>query len=147
MRAPERPGSRTPACGDDDRDRERRDDQHDPLEVDDRARDAGVGPREQQIALVREEQPPPLWAFAALTLLAGGPAVVGLWVGSLAFAPQWSALALAVGAGAILQVVGEVTMLLRRGGAPSGALISPAAVAGLACGVGVMYLTAMLVKI
>ena len=81
------------------------------------------------------------------TLRLNYAAVIGLWVGSLAFAPQWSALALAVGAGAILQVVVEVTMLLRRGGAPSGALFSPAAVAGLACGVGVMYLTAMLVKI
>ncbi|MCC2690411.1 MAG: metal transporter [Rhizobiaceae bacterium] len=90
---------------------------------------------------------PPLWAFAALTLLAGGPAVVGLWIGSLAFAPQWSALALAVGAGAILQVIVEVTLLLRRGGTPAGTLFSPPAMAGLACGVGVMYLTAMLVKI
>jgi ZIP family zinc transporter len=44
---------------------------------------------------------PPLLAFAGLVLLAGGPAVVGLWIGSPAFAPQWSALALAVGAGAI----------------------------------------------
>ena len=25
---------------------------------------------------------PPLWAFAALTLLAGGPAVIGLWIAS-----------------------------------------------------------------
>ena len=38
---------------------------------------------------------------AALTLLAGGPAVLGMWAGSLAYAPQWSALALAVGAGAM----------------------------------------------
>lgn len=43
--------------------------------------------------------------FAALTLLAGGPAVIGLRLGSLACAPQWSALALAVGAGAILEVI------------------------------------------
>ncbi len=90
------------------------------------------------------KQRPPLWTFAALTLLAGGPAVIGLWLGSLAFAPQWSALALAIGAGAILQVIVEVTALLRRG---SGSIASPAVVAGLACGVGLMYLTAMLVKI
>ncbi len=60
---------------------------------------------------------PPLRSFVGLTLLAGGPAVVGLWIGSLAFAPQWSALALAIGAGAILQVIVEVTVLLRRGAA------------------------------
>ena len=51
---------------------------------------------------------PPLWSFPALTLLAGGPAILGLWLGSLAVAPQWSAFALAVGAGAILQVMIEV---------------------------------------
>ncbi|TIO47448.1 MAG: metal transporter, partial [Mesorhizobium sp.] len=45
------------------------------------------------------KQRPPLRTFAMLTLLAGGPAVVGLWIGSLAYAPQWSALALAIGAG------------------------------------------------
>jgi zinc transporter ZupT len=91
---------------------------------------------------------PPLKSFVGLTLLAGGPAVVGLWIGSLAFAPQWSALALAIGAGAILQVIVEVTMLLRRGSdGATGALFSPAVIAGLASGVGFMYLTAMLVKI
>lgn len=91
---------------------------------------------------------PPLWTFAALTLLAGGPAVVGLWVGSLAYAPQWSALALAVGAGAILQVIVEVTSLLIRDRSDATRpLFTPGAAAGLAVGVGLMYATAMLVKI
>jgi hypothetical protein len=31
-----------------------------------------------------------------------------LWFGSLAYAPQWSAFALAIGAGAIAQVIVEV---------------------------------------
>jgi ZIP family zinc transporter len=89
-----------------------------------------------------------LWTFVGLALLAGGPAVLGLWIGSLAFAPQWSALALAIGAGAILQVIVEVTALIRRGEGPQGGgLFSPAAMAGLAAGAGFMYLTAMLVKI
>ncbi|HTV67764.1 MAG TPA: metal transporter [Rhizobiaceae bacterium] len=89
---------------------------------------------------------PPLWAFAALVLLAGGPAVIGIWLGSLAFAPQWSALALAVGAGAILQVIVEVIALLRRDAGMSG-LFSPAAIGGFALGVVFMYATAALVKI
>lgn len=89
-----------------------------------------------------------LWVFAALTLLAGGPAVIGLWIGSLAYAPQWSALALAVGAGAILQVIVEVVSMLIRGrtnGARS--LLTTSSMMGLAAGVAFMYLTAMLVKI
>ncbi|CAN7481608.1 ZIP family metal transporter [Mesorhizobium caraganae] len=94
------------------------------------------------------KQRPPLRTFAALTLLAGGPAVVGLWIGSLAYAPQWSALALAVGAGAILQVIVElVSMQMRQRADGTRAVFAPGAMAGLATGVGVMYLTAMLVKI
>ncbi|MGF7007801.1 zinc transporter ZupT [Aminobacter sp. BE322] len=94
------------------------------------------------------KQRPPLWAFAALTLLAGAPAVVGLWIGSLAYAPQWSALALAIGAGAILQVIVEVgAMLARDHGEGSRALLAPSAMAGLLAGAGFMYATAMLVKI
>jgi len=94
------------------------------------------------------KQRPPLWSFVALTLLAGVPAVVGLWIGSLAYAPQWSALALAIGAGAILQVIVEVvSMQLRQRGDGTRALFAPATMAGLAAGVGFMYVTAMLVKI
>ncbi len=93
-------------------------------------------------------QRPPLRAFAALTLLAGGPAVLGLWIGSLAYAPQWSALALAIGAGAILQVIVEVvSMQLRERGGESRTLVTPMALTGLVAGVGFMYVTAMLVKI
>ena len=91
---------------------------------------------------------PPLWAFPALTLLAGGPAVLGLWVGSLAHAPQWSALALAIGAGAILQVVVEVTLyLMKSDGRGVAALSSWPVLSGAAFGVVFMYATAMLVKI
>jgi zinc transporter ZupT len=91
---------------------------------------------------------PPLWAFPALTLLAGGPAVLGLWIGSFAYAPQWSALALAIGAGAILQVVVEVGAYLARSDARgTAALLSWPVMAGLAFGVAFMYATAMLVKV
>jgi ZIP family zinc transporter len=88
---------------------------------------------------------PPLWTFPVLVLIAGGPAVIGLWIGSLAFAPHWSALALAVGAGAILQVIVEVTALLQRGGYTR--LFSVPVVAGLFVGVAFMYATAALVKV
>ena len=57
---------------------------------------------------------PPLSAFVGLALLAGAPAIIGMWLGSLAYSPQWSALALAVGAGAILQVIVEVGAYLVR---------------------------------
>ena len=71
-----------------------------------------------------------------------------MWIGSLAYAPQWTAFALAVGAGAILQVIIEVGLYLARSdGRGSSALLSPPVLAGLAVGAGFMYATAMLVKI
>jgi hypothetical protein len=91
---------------------------------------------------------PSLLTFAALALLAGGPAIPGIWLGSLSYSPHWSALALAVGAGAILQVIVEVSAYLMRLASKRGAsLISPSALGGLMVGVAVMYATAMLVKI
>jgi zinc transporter ZupT len=91
---------------------------------------------------------PPLWSFAGLVLLAGGPAVVGMWIGSLAYAPQWSALALAIGAGAILQVIIEVTLFLTgRSDRGLAGLFSVPALAGIGVGIAFMYVTAMLVKV
>ena len=91
---------------------------------------------------------PPLWTFAALTLLAGGPAVLGMWAGSLAYAPQWSALALAVGAGAILQVMVEVTAyLIRQNADRQVVLFSPAVLGGFLAGLVFMYTTAALIKV
>jgi zinc transporter, ZIP family len=91
---------------------------------------------------------PPLPTFAGLALLAGAPAIVGIWLGSLSYAPQWSALALAVGAGAILQVIVEISAYLMRNAAKQGTTwLSPSTFAGLVVGIGVMYGTAMLVKV
>jgi zinc transporter, ZIP family len=91
---------------------------------------------------------PSLPTFAGLALLAGAPAIIGLWLGSLSYAPHWSALALAVGAGAILQVIVEVgAYLMRSAGRQGIAWITPSTIAGLVIGVGVMYATGMLVKV
>ncbi|HXF53765.1 MAG TPA: metal transporter [Hyphomicrobiaceae bacterium] len=91
---------------------------------------------------------PTLAHFAGLTLLAGAPAILGMWLGSLAYSPQWSALALAVGAGAILQVIVEVgAYLVRSSGGTTAALSTPATIGGVVLGIAVMYTTGMLVKI
>jgi len=91
---------------------------------------------------------PPLMSFVGLALLAGAPAIVGMWLGSLAFSAHWSALALAVGAGAILQVIVEVgAYLARTGRGDAWVLASPTAIGGIALGITVMYTTGMLVKV
>ncbi len=94
------------------------------------------------------KQRPSLLAFVGLTLLAGGPAVLGMWLGSLATSAQWSALALSIGAGAILQVIIEVgAYLMRQSGKRFEVFLTPPVMGGLAAGVAFMYVTAAVVKI
>jgi zinc transporter, ZIP family len=91
---------------------------------------------------------PSMLTFAGLALLAGAPAILGIWIGSLSYSPHWSALALAIGAGAILQVIVEVgAFLIRLAGKRGANWVSPSTLGGLIIGVGVMYATAMLVKV
>lgn len=86
--------------------------------------------------------------FAGLAILAGAPAILGIWLGSLSYSPHWSALALAIGAGAILQVIVEVGAYLFRIVNERGMTwLSPSTLGGFVAGVSVMYLTAMLVKV
>ena len=91
---------------------------------------------------------PPLWNFLALTLVAGLPAVFGMWLGSLSYAAQWSALALGIGAGAILQVIVEVgSYLMRSSKAAGSSWLSAPALGGLMTGLAFMYVTAAVIKI
>lgn len=90
---------------------------------------------------------PRLRVFVALAALAGLPAIAGIWIGSFAFSAPWAALALGVGAGAILQVIIEVGGFLARQGRTAGrSWMSGTTVAGVTTGVAVMYATAFLVQ-
>ena len=90
---------------------------------------------------------PGLLLLAALAALAGLPAVLGMWLGAFAFSSHFAALALAVGAGAILQVLIEIGLLLGRDFARGAARFYPVTLAGLAAGVAIMYVTALLVTV
>ena len=80
--------------------------------------------------------------------MAGAPAILGIWLGSLSYSPHWSALALAVGAGAILQVIVEVgAYLIRNEEASETRWLSPSTLAVFVVVVAVMYVTGMLVKV
>jgi zinc transporter ZupT len=87
---------------------------------------------------------PPFATFVWLALLAGLPAVLGVWAGSQAVSPYLVALSFGVGAGAILQVIVEVAGLtIRTDGAK--ALSAPAYASGIVAGLAIMYVTALLV--
>jgi uncharacterized membrane protein YfcA len=59
-------------------------------------------------APVLREKRPRLVHFVWLALLGGAPAILGTWIGGFAYSNLLSTLFLAVGAGAILQVIYEV---------------------------------------
>jgi ZIP family zinc transporter len=91
---------------------------------------------------------PRLAHFAWLALLGGGPAILGTWIGGLAYSNLSSTVFLAVGAGAILQVIYEVTRLLLKDAARSKeSALSLPNLGGFAAGVGIMYATALLVSV
>ena len=88
-----------------------------------------------------------LVTFLGLAALAGLPAVFGTWAGAFAFSPQWAALFLGVGAGAILQVIVEVGGYLSRRASDQSSWAGATSLAGFAVGILVMYLTAFLVNV
>jgi ZIP family zinc transporter len=94
------------------------------------------------VAPIAQDQPG-LRTLALAGLLAGGPTIVGAWLGGLAYSPMLGALCLGVGAGAILQVLGVLGRLVSR--ETSGTLWTPLNALGVATGLVVMYGTGLLV--
>jgi zinc transporter ZupT len=90
---------------------------------------------------------PRLRHFLVYALVAGGPAILGCWIGGLVFDPLWAAIFLAVGTGAIVQVVIEVGRLLvvGRAGATAPDPWRGEVLAGAAAGLALMYATALFV--
>jgi ZIP family zinc transporter len=80
--------------------------------------------------------------LAALALAAGGPAIVGAWIGGFLTSDFLAVLFFAGAAGAALEVVVEVGRYLART-APGG-LTSGHVVGGFLAGIGVMYATGLL---
>ncbi len=90
---------------------------------------------------------PGLRHFAMLLLLAGGPAILGVWLGGFAFNPILATIFLAIGIGAILQVIWEVGKLVMQDNARrQQSLINWVNLSGVVVGLAIMYFTAFLVK-
>ncbi len=80
-----------------------------------------------------------------LGLVGGVPTIFGAWLGGLLYSPVWSVVFLAVGAGAIAQVVAQISRQL-AGERPMMTFFSTrTALAGLLAGFAIMYSTGMLV--
>ena len=77
-----------------------------------------------------------------LGLLAGGPAVIGAWIGAAAFNTNIAAFLFGAGVGAIAQVCVQLAPALRDA---TGKIVNPISVLGVLAGMGVMYGTGLLV--
>jgi zinc transporter, ZIP family len=87
---------------------------------------------------------PRLWRLVLLGLIAGAPAIAGAAIGAAAFNSSLAALLLGAGAGAIVQVIQQIAPSIRDG---NGRLLHPLSVAGLLAGIGVMYVTGLLITV
>jgi ZIP family zinc transporter len=88
---------------------------------------------------------PRLRDLALLSLVGGGPAIVGAWIGGFFTAPALSVLFLAIGAGAVFQVAYSIGKKLVWGS--EGAKLMPfTAFAGVTAGMLALYVTGVLVK-
>lgn len=57
---------------------------------------------------------PSIGALALMGLIGGGPAIVGAWIGGFSPSPILAVLFLAIGAGAIFEVVYEISKMIQR---------------------------------
>lgn len=86
---------------------------------------------------------PGIGTLAALGLLAGAPTIAGAWIGGLAYSPFYATLFLAIGVGAIAQVVAALYRMVAR--ETGGAVWTPYTASGVLAGMLVMYATGLLV--
>ena len=93
--------------------------------------------------LARESRRVPIRDLAALGAIGGAPTIAGAWLGGFTYSPVWSVLFLAVGVGAIAQVVVQLARQMSSGRGDARPFARPPVLAGLAAGFAVMYLTGM----
>jgi len=86
-----------------------------------------------------------LGQLALLGLIAGAPTILGAWLGGFTVSPVAATLFLAVGAGAIFQVVYEILKLMAAEASQEVATLIN--VAGFALGLLIMYLTGIFVAV
>ena len=85
---------------------------------------------------------PSIVRLAWLGTIAGAPTILGTWIGGFNYSSIWATFFLAVGAGAILQVIYEITQLIRQ---QETDLVSAYNVSGFLVGLVVMYGTGLLI--
>ncbi len=80
-----------------------------------------------------------------LGALGGGPTIVGAWIGGLVYSPIWSVLCLALGVGAIAQVIVQLSRQMVGDRSFAGYVTTAPVASGLFAGAAVMYVTGLIV--
>jgi zinc transporter ZupT len=83
---------------------------------------------------------PQIARLLGLGLLAGAPAIVGAWIGSIAFNASIAALLFGVAAGAVVQVAEVIWPAMRDS---AGRAVNFLSLAGIAVGFGILYVTSL----
>jgi zinc transporter, ZIP family len=95
--------------------------------------------------LARESRHVAISDLVKLGLIGGLPTIAGAWLGGFVYSPVWSVLFLAIGVGAIAQVIVQIVRQMAAGQPVARQLARGPVLAGLTAGFAVMYLTGMLV--
>lgn len=90
------------------------------------------------------KESPSIKNITLLGLIAGAPTIIGTWVGGFAYSATWAVLFLAIGSGAIFQVVYEIARQMSRGSIE--ALFSIKNLTGFMAGLLIMYGTGLFVS-
>ena len=87
----------------------------------------------------------PAWInLVWMGLIGGAPAVIGAWVGGLSYSYVLAVLFLAIGAGAVYEVVYEIAKLIRKDTAKRPMPLT--VFAGVMVGMLLLYVTGLLIK-
>ena len=89
---------------------------------------------------------PSISRLAIMGLIGGGPAIIGAWIGGYTPSPFLAVLFLAIGAGAIFQVIYEIAKLIQKDIEREGNAMSCAVVSGVLSGMLLLWVTGLLIK-
>ena len=87
---------------------------------------------------------PTLSRLALMGLVAGGPAILGAWVGGLVYSQVLAVLFLSIGAGAVFEVVYEIAKLIQKDAARRPMPLT--IFSGVTAGMLMLYVTGLLIK-
>jgi len=87
----------------------------------------------------------PVTKLMIMGLIAGGPTIMGAWIGGFLYSPIATIIFLSIGAGAIFQVVYSIGSWMYHTNGSRGLLNNHSIIIGFAFGMLIMYLTGLLV--